>query len=276
MNKSMFYILAAALIILSNTVLCQDEILYGSNNGKYISVFSTKIYYEEYGQGTPLLLFHGNFSSMALYSKVIPELSKHFRVIAVDLPGFGRSYHADTISHQLFSDYMSEMIDVMRLDSVYVMGCSMGAGVALILAHDRPDKVKRIISDAGVVHADGATLRTLELFYSKRIGNRSKSWIESYNNSNPQPELLERLIKYDLAMIEELPLLTDSELNNIEPRTLILMGDGDGMIRLEHGLELYRAINNSELCIVPGAGHCVCNTRPNIMNTIIINFLMKE
>ena len=276
MKKLLFYLLAAALIIVSIPVLCQEEISYGSNNGKYISVFNTKIYYEEYGEGTPLLLIHGNFSSMALYRMVIPELSNHFRVIGIDLPGFGRSYHADSISHQLFSDYMSELIDVMRFDSVYVMGCSMGANVALILAHDRPDKVKRIISDAGVVHAEGATLRLLEWTYSKRIGNPSKGWIDSYNSINPQSDLLERLLEFENKLMDELPLLTDSELRNIKARTLILMGDGDGMVRLEHGLELYRAINSSKLCIVPGAGHCVCNTRPDIMNTMVIDFLTKE
>ncbi len=251
MKKLLFYLLAAALIIVSQPVLCQEEIPYGSNNGRYVSVFNTKIYYEEYGQGTPFLLFHGNYSSMALYRMVIPELSNHFRVIGIDLPGFGRSYHADSISHQLFSDYISELIDVLGLDSVYVMGCSMGAGVALILAHDRPDKVKRIISDGGVIHAEGASLRLLEWTYSKRIGNPSTGWIDRYKSINPQSDLLERLLKYESNLMDEFPLLTDSELRNIKPRTLILMGDGDGMVRLEHGLELYRAIKSSELCIVP-------------------------
>jgi pimeloyl-ACP methyl ester carboxylesterase len=146
MRKQFIHLLGAVIILYSLPVLCQDDRSCGSNNGNYVTVFDTQIYYEEYGTGTPLLLLHGNFGSMAYYKMVIPELSNYFNVIAVNFPGFGRSYHADSISFRLFSDYMSEMIDIMRLDSVYVLGCSMGSSVALLLAHNRPDKVKRIIS----------------------------------------------------------------------------------------------------------------------------------
>jgi len=49
------------------------------------------------------------------------------------------------LSYQLVTDYFSEMIDLMNLDSVYALGCSDGAIVSMLLAHDRPQKVKRII-----------------------------------------------------------------------------------------------------------------------------------
>jgi len=65
----------------------QSNIVYGSNNGTYISIFNTKIYYEEYGKGTPLLLLQGGMGSIADFKLCIPELSKHFRVILPDRPG---------------------------------------------------------------------------------------------------------------------------------------------------------------------------------------------
>ncbi len=64
-----------------------QEINYGSNQGKYITLSNTNIYYEEYGTGMPLLLFHGGFGSIHDFQKVIPEFAKHFKVIAVDSPG---------------------------------------------------------------------------------------------------------------------------------------------------------------------------------------------
>ena len=75
-------ILFVLFILLANLSVGQKQIKYGSNNGKYVSVFNTKIYYEEYGKGIPLILLEGGMGSIADFSLCIPELSKKFRVIA--------------------------------------------------------------------------------------------------------------------------------------------------------------------------------------------------
>ena len=103
-----------------------QEINYGSNHGKHITISNTNIYYEEYGSGMPLLLFHGGFGSIHDFQQVIPKLSKHYRVIAVDSPGHGRSEQADSLSFDLMADYYSIMIDQFKLDSVYIIGYSDG------------------------------------------------------------------------------------------------------------------------------------------------------
>src|ERR1700730_19427673 len=82
-------------ITISKETKSQNGIPYGSNNGKYQNVNGLKLYYEEYGKGTPLLLIHGGLSSIKDVALLIPELSKKFRVIAVDCPGYGRSEQAD-------------------------------------------------------------------------------------------------------------------------------------------------------------------------------------
>lgn len=125
MNRLSVFLLF--LLFLSSICLItgQDINQYGSNNGKYITIFGTQVYYEEYGKGTPLLLLHGGFGSIYYYRMVIPELSKYFRVIAIDSPGHGRSEQADSLSYQLMTDYFSEMIDLMGLDSVYALDAVM-------------------------------------------------------------------------------------------------------------------------------------------------------
>jgi pimeloyl-ACP methyl ester carboxylesterase len=157
---------------------------------------NTKLYYEEYGVGIPLLLFHGGLGSISYFSPVIPELSKNFHVIAIDAPGHGRSYHADSMSYKLMSDFMSVLIDKMDLDSVYILGCSMGSNLAMHLAYDRPDKVKRIISDGGILKLDGSILDIFD--FTEKMGfieNRSKSWIDWYNGVNPQKDRLKQFLQ---------------------------------------------------------------------------------
>ena len=81
-----------------------------------------QIYYEEYGKGTPLILLQGGMGSIEDFALCIPELSKHFRVIAPDTPGQGRSELADSMSYELMAAYISKLIDILKLDSAYVMG----------------------------------------------------------------------------------------------------------------------------------------------------------
>lgn len=109
MKKIFFNIIAFAL----TSTFCvkasaQATINYSSNNGKYITVNNTKVYYEEYGKGTPLLMLHSGFFSINNFQYSIPELSKYYRVIAIDLPGCGRSQQPDSMSFQLLADYASK------------------------------------------------------------------------------------------------------------------------------------------------------------------------
>ena len=279
MGKSCIIIQIILLVFCFNKAFTQKEIEYGSNNGQYISIYNTGIYYEEYGEGTPLMLFHGSEASIEYFRMVIPELSDHFRVIAVDAPGHGRSYHADSISDQLLCDYMSEMIDLMELDSVYLFGCSLGANLAMHLAYERPDKVKRVIGEGTILAVEGyrneidANEMTENIAQMERM---PKWWIDKYNRLNPEKELMTKFLNDLSRMRFDGPTLTDSEVKNIKARTLIIMGDRDWAIKLEYGLELYRSIKGSEFCVIPNGAHCLCDKKPDLVNRIIIDFLTKE
>ena len=87
MNKLAFILIVFVLFV--EHAHGQKSIKYGSNNGKFVSIFNTKIYYEEYGNGIPLLLLEGGMGSIEDFSACIPTLSKKYRVIAPDMPGQG-------------------------------------------------------------------------------------------------------------------------------------------------------------------------------------------
>ena len=76
------------LLLLLLTPALECQINYGSNEqaGKYVDVNDVKVYCETYGTGEPLFLLHGNGGSIENFLYQIPELSKHFKVIAVFLP----------------------------------------------------------------------------------------------------------------------------------------------------------------------------------------------
>jgi pimeloyl-ACP methyl ester carboxylesterase len=134
MNQFKSTLLILILVTGISGIVYGQETNYGSNSGKQLTIQDTKIYFEEYGSGIPLLLLHGGFNSIHDFQQVIPDLANHFRVIAVDSPGHGRSEQADSLSFDLMADYISDMIDMLQLDSVYIIGYSDGGIIALLLA----------------------------------------------------------------------------------------------------------------------------------------------
>lgn len=257
----------------------QEQIPYGSNDGEYVIIRNTRVYYEEYGEGMPLILLHGAGTPMRNFKNVIPELSDHFKVIAIDSPGWGRSEHPDSLSYQLLADYYSEIIDMLDLDSVYVFGYSMGGNTTLLLARDRPDKVKRIVVSSAVSDIDGIEQRLIDHF---------ESWDPEYLQANDPDFVLEykkkllNPIDWKISLIDRRNLLltreviSDSDLGRIQCKSLILYGDRDVLLKLEHGISIYRNIKESELCILPDTPHRTIMAKPDLVNKIVIEFLQKE
>src|SRR5215203_808876 len=133
--KKIIPILVIVLVFWCNSAAPQNYIA-GSTRGKYLTIRGTKVYYEEYGKGIPLLLLHGGFGNIADFQKCTPGLSKHFRVIMPDAPGLGRSEFPDSsLSYHLMASYYSLMIDQLKLDSLYVIGWSDGGIAGLLLAN---------------------------------------------------------------------------------------------------------------------------------------------
>jgi alpha-beta hydrolase superfamily lysophospholipase len=97
----LFLIMTQAIIL----PLKSQAITYGSNNGKYVEVYGRSVYYEEYGAGDTVLLLHGGPGSIAHFSKLIPELSKNYTVIAMDTPGQGHSERANNVRSYLKIGY---------------------------------------------------------------------------------------------------------------------------------------------------------------------------
>jgi pimeloyl-ACP methyl ester carboxylesterase len=276
--KNHLIIILMLLTCISQKLYSNDpnnNIKYGSNpnNGKYITIDKVQIYYEVYGQGMPLLLLHGGLGSIANFQKCIPELSKHYLIIAPDCPGHGRSSQTDTLSYQFLSDYISKFIDYLKLDSVFIMGWSDGGITGLILAAERPDKVKKLIAVGANTRLVDFGDAGIEWIKNSLIdwAKNNKEWLNIYLSLTPQPEKLDTYLKNTRKMWLTEIYISQNKIKSIKIPTLILQGDKDG-IKLENTVELYRMINHSQLCILPNTSHFVFYEKPDMMNKIAIEF----
>ncbi len=263
-------------------ISCNNEtkvIEYGSNDGKRVSIRNTKVYYEEYGQGMPLLLLSGGGLDRSIkdFEKCIPGLSKQYRVIAPDTPGQGRSELPDSVGYEVFADLMSQFIDSLKVDSVYVMGWSDGGIIGILLAEKRPDKVKKVIAvgpNNGLRGAapPGVDISLFSPMPLDEYEKKNKELIEEYMRKLPRDwkKMATGLNKMWYAT-EYFPT---SVYDRIKIPVMIVLGDRDA-IMIEHGLEMHRSINRSQFCVLPNTSHEVFTERPELINKIAIDFFKK-
>ncbi|MBC8152371.1 MAG: alpha/beta hydrolase [Bacteroidetes bacterium] len=253
------------------------SINYGSNSGKYLTVHGTRIYYEEYGSGMPLLLLHQGLGSIENLSGIIPELSRHFRVIAPDAPGHGRSEQADSLSGALLANYCSEIIDQLQLDSAYVMGWSMGGNTALLLAANRPDKIKKVVSGGSNTKSSGMTQEGFDLLkeYTVEAVKEDSTWLEHYQSMNPQPDKWIKFWNDTREMWSREIKVPDNKLSSIAIPVLIIRGDRD-MIRLEHSVEIFKSLKKGQLCIYPNMGHDMPELKSEMLCKIAVDFFKED
>lgn len=240
---------------------------YGNNDstGKYARVNGISIYYETYGAGEPLLLLHGNSCSISLFEKQIPELARHYKVIAVDTRGQGKSAEdGKTYTYDLFADDMNALLDHLKLDSVNVLGWSDGGNTGLIMAMKYPGKVKKLVTMGANVFID-QTVVNKSIF---KILKKEKKEINEdtvYATRNRQ-RLIELLLTEPRHSFEELKL--------IKCPVLVVAGEKD-VIKEGHTKAIAANIPKSTLMIVTKATHYLPSENPGLFNKAVIDFLEK-
>lgn len=240
---------------------------YGNNDstGRFAPVNGIKIYYEEYGQGEPLLLLHGNSGSISLFEKQIPELAKQFHVIAVDTRGQGKSSEdGKTYTYDLFADDMNALLDHLHLDSVHVLGWSDGGNTGLIMAMKYPAKVKKLVTMGANVFID----KTVVAKWVFKLLEKEKKELQNdtlYPSRN-------RLRLINLLLTE--PKHSFEELKSIKCPVLVVAGEKD-VIKENHTKSIAAYIPNSTLLIAPKETHYFPSENPKNFNAAVIGFYKK-
>jgi pimeloyl-ACP methyl ester carboxylesterase len=269
------------LILFACKPSTNNPVPYGSNSkaGKYVDVNDIRVYYETYGEGEPLLLFHGNGGSIKDFICQIPELSKHFKVIAVDSRAQGRTTDSDQeITYALMASDMSELIDKLNLGKVNVVGWSDGGNIGLELAFAHPEKVLKVITfganytwenceakpDSVVMDPhDPLIIQTSDLIKRNRAAN---------GNLSIDPQRIPLINKKLKVLMEKYPNFTPDQLKTIQVPFMIVAGDHD-LISLDQTISLFTNLPKAQLFIVPHSSHISLIEYPELINSEIVRFL---
>lgn len=119
--------------------------------------------YDRVGHGPPLVLIHGLGSARTVWKPIVPALAKDFEVIAVDLPGHGRTPWArrTVMTPAAMAGYVLETLEACRIDRAHLVGNSLGGWVALELAAAAPARVRSVtaLAPAGMRDAPATRIK---------------------------------------------------------------------------------------------------------------------
>lgn len=136
----------------------QLERQYANGNSEFVEIDDSRIHYRDEGnpEGPTILALHGTYSSLHTWEDWVEELRDSFRIVRLDMPGFGltgpRAEGPHTLEHLV--EAVGAFCDELDLSEVAVVGNSLGGGVAWRFAIDRPELVSRLL----LLNAGGATL----------------------------------------------------------------------------------------------------------------------
>ncbi|WP_405163522.1 alpha/beta hydrolase [Nocardia sp. NBC_01499] len=233
-----------------------------------------RTWYDETGDGEPVLLLHGGFVDSRSFEPAVDGLAEHFRVFRMDRRGHGRTPDvAGPISYDLMAQDTIAFLDTVVGGAAHLVGYSDGAIVALIVAIRRPDLVRKLVSISANFHRDGVLPGVLDGFAHEEPMRRLAA---RYGEVSPDGEehfgvVAEKVLR--MARAE--PTMTVEELGGIASRTLVIAADDDAM-SLEHTIALYRAIPDSELAIVPGTSHLLVVEKPVEVYRLVGIFLTTD
>jgi pimeloyl-ACP methyl ester carboxylesterase len=223
---------------------------------------------------------HGGLGTVEDFVSQTRELAKHFKVIAFERPGHGHTADtAEPFSFDTMSSYTIDFIEALKLGATNLLGWSDGAITALLVAISRPDLVKRLVCVSGLFNANSQSpedlnwIRSLTPESFRRI---MPGLVRRYDEISPDgpahfPVVLEKTKRLWLNE----PNIRREELAKISAQTMVMVGDRDS-IPIEHTLELFRSIKEAQLCIVPGTTHFLLSEKPDMVNRIILDFLIAK
>jgi pimeloyl-ACP methyl ester carboxylesterase len=239
------------------------------HSGHDIEVNGATLHYEEYGDGTPLVLVHGGLGSSAMWQSLVPELTARgdLWVITPDSRGHGRSTNPDrTLSYPRLADDLAALIEMLGLVRPVVGGWSDGGQVALELAARHPDAAGALIVGAAYPDFAGSGLRDAHaaLLGAGTTGHADMEQLEAnlgdalsiltswHVGGRPQ---WRALVEQTAPMWLDYGGIAPDQVEAIELPTLVLTGDRDELVRLDLAVALYRALPNAALAVFPQAGH---------------------
>ena len=259
---------------------------------KFVEMTHGKSRYFEKGSGEPVILLHGvgyTGGGTSWYRSIEP-LSAHFRVLALDMLGWGPG---DRVERHLAFPYLVEHVrefqDALGIERSHIVGHSLGGWVAQIFAYESPERVNKLALVASAGHSAEFVSAAVTNFVVPTREQVHAGVASSPDLSEDEVEMLTDETMRNIAGPESEPCfrsmtgymgfqeerrryITPRRWSKIKPETLVIMGTKDEGYPPSVGEEMAKTIPNARLVILE-AGHFIPVEAAKQMNEELIDFL---
>ena len=273
----------------------------------YAEVNGTRLAYDEAGEGHPFVMIHGGLVDRHLWDDQFEVFAQHYRVIRYDMRAFGES----TIPTEPFSlvEDLYQLMKFLGIEKTYLMGLSMGGGLALDFTVAHPEMIDALIPVASGVNGfePPDTPETQQMMaewekigkqidtlldkgqYDEAIEIENRLWTDGPNRTPSQvkPHVRQRVHDMELHNYQvqakagngELPEPTEPEkpafahLSEIHVPTLIVVGDADVPFILFQAQILESSIPGAKKAVIHNTAHHLNMEEPEQFNKIVLDFL---
>lgn len=214
-----------------------------------VEVNGTKLHYEIYGNGSPLILLHGYTQSSKHWESYIEDYADDYEVYLIDLTGHGKSeaFKEDLNIKSVAKD-LEALLQYLKLDKVKAIGFSYGGDVLFQLAFQNPTIIEKMITIGGIGSWDINDFpQYIEYFDSKNMDLYPKLR-ESHQTDEQIKILLDQFKNFTVYISNE-------ELARIQAKALIILGELDDGTSKEEVMRTHKNVKGSELWIIPNVEH---------------------
>jgi pimeloyl-ACP methyl ester carboxylesterase len=236
----------------------------------YANVNALHLYYEQHGEGPPLVLLHGGLLTLELsFGTAIPVLARRHLVIAAELQGHGRTSDIDrpmTFEH-LAADVVG-LLDHLGIERTDIFGFSLGGLTTYQLLVEHPGRIRRAV----VASADFRNQRGGEA-YPERLPTEADlaGMRQAYAAVAPDPAHFDAFAAKTVALVHGFRGWTDDQLRAIEATVLVLIGDTD-FILVPDAAEAAELLPHGQLAVLPGTTH-MDMTSSQLVPAVVETFL---
>lgn len=263
----------------------------------YADVNGGRLYYEVAGEGHPLVLLHAGIADSRMWDDQFEEFAQRYRVVRYDYRGFGKS--SPPVDGFSMRADLYELLRQLGIERTYVIGVSMGGGLAVDAAIERPDLVAAVIPTCPGLsgQSEEATPEELAFFEQVEVADKSGDlervnelevhlWVDGLSRS---PEHVNPAVRAKVREMNGLALQRQHEwegittrkleppavgrLGEIKAPTLAIIGDRD-LSGVKQAVDLIAAgVPGARKATIINAAHVPNMERPEEYNRLVLDFL---
>jgi pimeloyl-ACP methyl ester carboxylesterase len=252
----------------------------------YAPVNGLQMYYELHGSGRPLVLLHGNLSTIGVdFGRMLPGLARDRQVIAVEQQAHGHTADIDRpLSIRQWADDTAALLRYLDVNQADFFAYSSGTGIAMELALQQPRLVRKLVLASVAYRLDGlhpGLMDGLDELQPEHLAGTP--FEEDYARTAPNPGDWPRLVEKVKQLNRQLPEWPAEAVRSITAPAMLVYGDSD-IVRPEHAAELFRLLGGgvpgdvaglprSRLAVLPGTTHVTLVHRADWLVPMVTEFL---